>query len=177
MKEKEERIPSCNWSSTRKVSKFIFFRNFAPSLTCTHTHTHTLTKGEGRQPAMLGGVSRDSLFRGKLSTFNFQLSFPSVRVLCKYRTAWGIQRRWKKTVRFDGSSASILNAELSVGQLRCATCADAQAIPTVLPHFTLIGRWKMRCRHIPYFPRRRRYRHNLVRGRRKCRNFVNSFTV
>jgi hypothetical protein len=33
-----------------------------------------------------------------------------------------MERRWKRGgVKFDGSSASILNAESSVGQLLCAT--------------------------------------------------------
>jgi hypothetical protein len=37
----------------------------------------------------------------------------------------------RKRVRFDGSSASTLNAELSVRQLRCASRAYLQPVPAV----------------------------------------------
>ena len=87
---------------------------------------------------MLGNVSTNSIFRGKLSTFNFQLSLPSYGSTGRPENGKALEEvvfgagdwwRWAGggvvegggVVKFDGSSASILNAESSVGQLLYAT--------------------------------------------------------
>jgi hypothetical protein len=159
----EERAPSCNWSSTSKVSKFISFAY--PSKTL-HPRLHSPPNRETRLSGMLGGVSRNFLFffRGKLSTFNFQLSFPSFRVLRKYRTARKIGRWRKRDVKFDGSSASILNVESSVGQLRCATLRWCAPHSSSHPTIPLIGPWKIR--HLPDFLSRLHHRRHLGCWRR-----------
>jgi len=80
---------------------------------------------------MLGNVSTNSIFREKLSTFNFQLSLPSYESTGRPENGKALEEvvfgagdgegGGGGVVKFDGSSASILNAESSVGQLLYAT--------------------------------------------------------
>ena len=72
---------------------------------------------------MLGNVSTNSIFRGKLSTFNFQLCLPSYESTGRPENGKALEEvvSGGGGVKFDGSSASILNAESGVGQLLYVT--------------------------------------------------------
>lgn len=70
-----------------------------------HIHIPTKEGGGGRLTGVLGSVSTDSLFRGKLSTFNFQLSLPSYESTGRQENGKTVEERgcevwWKLCFHF-----------------------------------------------------------------------------